>query len=159
TSGPPCWNRSRRPRWARAGPPRPRSASCPRSPAPGGVTATRSVPSPGVRRGVGNHEGAERPEGPLKTDLTTQLDAFLAREAAARRFTGCALVAVRGEVALHAGYGFADYAADRRNEPHHLYKTGSLTKGFVATAILMLQEEGFLRITDALDDHVPDAPH
>src|SRR6266705_4100562 len=91
--------------------------------------------------------------------LTSSLDAFFRGETEARRFTGAALVAVNGDTVLHEAYGFADHATGRRNETSHLYKIGSLTKAFVTTGMLMLEEQGRVRSADTLDRYIPEAPH
>jgi CubicO group peptidase (beta-lactamase class C family) len=68
---------------------------------------------------------------------------------------GVALVS-RDEVFWVAGLGEADRAAGKPVTPETLFRTGSITKSFVALAVLKLQEEGKLGLEDRLRDRAPE---
>jgi CubicO group peptidase (beta-lactamase class C family) len=55
-----------------------------------------------------------------------------------------------------AGIGKADVAADLPVTPDTLFRLGSVSKGFVALAVLQLQEAGKLKLTDTVRQWVPD---
>ncbi|AFU02640.1 beta-lactamase [Nocardia brasiliensis ATCC 700358] len=56
-------------------------------------------------------------------------------------------------------YGFADVATERRSQIHDRYRVGSITKPFVAVAILRLVEAGELGLYDRLSKFVAGIPN
>ncbi len=87
-----------------------------------------------------------------------RIDRYLTR-AAALGFTGQVLAARRGEVLLHRAYGFADRATGTLLTETTPVGVASMTKQFTAAAILELEHEGRLRLTDSIGkyfDHVPE---
>lgn len=68
------------------------------------------------------------------------------------------LVAKDGKVLYTNGFGFADIARKERILPDTKFRIGSITKQFVASAILKLEEEGRLKRSDKLDKYFPDFP-
>jgi CubicO group peptidase (beta-lactamase class C family) len=87
--------------------------------------------------------------------LATKLDGYLKSEVQSGQFNGSVLVACKGHIILHKGYGFKNYAAGTLNDANTIYPIGSLTKPFTAIVILKLQEEGKLSVTDKLSKYVP----
>ena len=73
-------------------------------------------------------------------------------------FSGTVLLARRGEVVLHKGYGHADVARRRPVTTETVFDIGSLTKQFTAAAIMKLEMAGKLSTGDALARHLPDVP-
>jgi CubicO group peptidase (beta-lactamase class C family) len=73
-------------------------------------------------------------------------------------FAGVVLVA-RGEAVLLAeGFGLADRERGLRWSPATVSTIGSITKQFTGAAILALQEDGRLRVTDPLSEHFDGVP-
>jgi CubicO group peptidase (beta-lactamase class C family) len=68
------------------------------------------------------------------------------------------LVARDGKVLLCQGFGMADLAHDVRVTPNTKFRIGSITKQFAAAAILKLQEDGKLKVSDKLSKFLPDYP-
>lgn len=68
---------------------------------------------------------------------------------------GVALV-TRDRAAWVAGLGKADVASGREATADTLFRIGSVSKTFVALSILMLEEEGRLRLEDPVRHHLPD---
>ncbi|HWX18490.1 MAG TPA: serine hydrolase [Candidatus Binatia bacterium] len=68
------------------------------------------------------------------------------------------LVAQDGKVRFVKGYGFADVEHHIPVTPQTQFRIGSITKQFTAAAILKLQEQGKLSITDKLSKYLPDFP-
>lgn len=64
-------------------------------------------------------------------------------------FWGSVLLASKGEVLLAKGYGYADYG-QRPNCPATLFDIAHISQWFTAAAILKLQEQGKLCISDSL---------
>ena len=75
-----------------------------------------------------------------------------------KQFMGSILVTQKGQVLLDEGYGFANLEWKIPNSSITKFRLGSLTKQFTAVAILLLEEQGKLKITDLLNQYIPDAP-
>ncbi|MBI2861622.1 MAG: beta-lactamase family protein, partial [Chloroflexi bacterium] len=60
------------------------------------------------------------------------------------------------ELAWSAGFGFADIETERRPDEHTLFRVGSITKTFTATAIMQLYDEGKLRLDDPIVRYLPE---
>lgn len=88
------------------------------------------------------------PDERLKARLGT-LDSVLVAE----KFSGTVLVAKNGQVLQAKGYGKADRAAGAANTPQTLFDVGSVTKQFVAAAILKLEERGALQVSDKISKY------
>lgn len=73
-------------------------------------------------------------------------------------FEGAAAVAYDGQVLLSRGYGLANQNVSERNSPQTKFMIGSVTKQFTASAILVLEEQGKLRLQDPISRHLPDFP-
>jgi len=68
------------------------------------------------------------------------------------------LVAKDGKVLFEKGYGLANVEKGVAATPETKFRIGSITKQFTAAAILKLQEEGKLNVTDNLSKLIPDYP-
>lgn len=91
--------------------------------------------------------------------LPRRMDALVGAYTRLGRFSGAVLVA-RGDRRLFAkGYGHADHEHGVPNAPTTAFRIGSQTKTFTAIAILQLQEQGRLRVTDPIAQHLPGYPH
>ena len=100
---------------------------------------------------------AQTPEATL-TPLGARLDAYLSGLAQSGDLRGSVLVA-RGDTALLSkGYGVADEASGAPNTATTRFRIGSITKQFTAMAILILQEQGKLRVEDSICRYVSDCP-
>ena len=72
---------------------------------------------------------------------------------------GCAVgIAQGGQVLLTRGYGMADIAADRPILPGTILESGSVAKQFTATAIMLLVNDGKLRLDDDARTVLPELP-
>lgn len=78
--------------------------------------------------------------------------------AAGYGFAGALLVAKDGEVILHKGYGFADRERRLPVTTQTVFDIGSITKPFTAAAILSLEEDGRLRVSDAISRYFQSVP-
>jgi CubicO group peptidase (beta-lactamase class C family) len=72
---------------------------------------------------------------------------------------GCALeVAENGRPVVVRAYGSADLEHVAPIEPGTVFEAGSVSKQFTATAILLLAEEGKLKLDDDVRKYVPELP-
>ncbi|MFD2787536.1 serine hydrolase [Hymenobacter rubripertinctus] len=90
--------------------------------------------------------------------VSRQIDAVFREFFPADQPGGAVLVVRNGKTILRKGYGLADVAKKTPTSPDNIYKIGSITKQFTATAILLLEEEGKLKVTDAVDKYLPGYP-
>jgi CubicO group peptidase (beta-lactamase class C family) len=87
------------------------------------------------------------------------VDDYLEREREALGFPGLSLAVVRdGRVVKARGYGLASLELGVPATKESVYEIGSLTKQFTATAVMMLVEEGRIRLDDSLARFFPDGP-
>jgi len=68
------------------------------------------------------------------------------------------LVSKNGEIIYEKGFGYADIGNKVPITPDTKFRIGSITKQFTAAAILKLQEEGKISVTDKLSKFIPDFP-
>ncbi|MCU0246739.1 MAG: serine hydrolase [Bryobacter sp.] len=90
--------------------------------------------------------------------LAQDFDSYLAKEAAARRFSGTVLVARDGKVLFAKGYGMANLELDVPNKAETKFRLGSVTKQFAAAAILKLEEAGKLKVEDLISKYIDGCP-
>lgn len=63
-----------------------------------------------------------------------------------------------GETIYHKGFGKANIELDIDMRPDHVFRIGSITKQFTACAVLRLQEEGKLSVSDDITKYITDYP-
>lgn len=90
-------------------------------------------------------------------DRAQQIDAFM-NGLVEQGYAGAVVVALGGQLVLSRGYGLADRAAAVPVTPDTVFDIGSVTKQFTAAAILKLQEQGALQVTDTIDQFFPAVP-
>ncbi len=91
-------------------------------------------------------------------DFVARAEEYLAAQVRVNRFMGTVLVAHRGEILLRKGFGFADLEHNVPNTPITKFRIGSLTKAFTATAILLLEQQGQLRVQDSICNFLDPCP-
>ena len=70
---------------------------------------------------------------------------------------GAAVLVMQGDsVLFEKAYGLADLETRLPITPTTAFNTGSISKTFVANAILILRQEGRLRLEDSLEQYFPD---
>ena len=90
--------------------------------------------------------------------LRERLDQIANSYTADNAFMGSVLVARGNEILLNKGYGKANLEQNIPNDPDTKFRIGSLTKQFTAALVLLLQQDGKLRIEDPVPKYLPDAP-
>jgi len=91
----------------------------------------------------------------VRGEFGPRLDSLLLA-AEAGGFHGNVLVAQHGTVELLKGYGFANHETNTRFSPSTLVQIGSNVKDFTKAAVYQLVEQGRLRLTDPLEQHLLD---
>lgn len=72
---------------------------------------------------------------------------------------GASVAVIRdGRLVRASGYGLANLETRTLARPGTVYEIGSIGKQFTATAILILAQEGKLRLSDSIRQYFPDAP-
>ena len=97
-------------------------------------------------------------QGTDEAAMKTRLDQVANSYTAGNAFMGTVLVVNGEQVLLDKGYGMADLEWGNPNAPDVKFRLGSLTKQFTATLVLLLQEDGKLKIEDPVSKYLPDAP-
>jgi CubicO group peptidase (beta-lactamase class C family) len=92
------------------------------------------------------------------TALGASLDDLFTGLASRDKFSGAVLVMQGDEVVLRKGYGYADQEAEIANMPETAFRIGGLSKPFTAAAILLLEQQGKLSVTDPICEYVADCP-
>jgi CubicO group peptidase (beta-lactamase class C family) len=96
---------------------------------------------------------------PVGTETARRLDAVLAREQVSARVPTLVAGVVRDGGLTWAGVrGVPTPGEEGTLGTDRQYRVGSITKTFTAALVMQLRDEGALRLTDRLDDHVPGAP-
>ena len=91
-------------------------------------------------------------------DLTSKFEQYLDASVKFDRFNGSVLVSKDGATLFRKGYGLANAEHQVPNTPETKFRLGSITKQFTAMAILILQEQGKLKLDDPVGKYVDDAP-
>ena len=88
-----------------------------------------------------------------------KVDRFLRPYVQMQDFSGCVLIARRGQIVTRKCYGNANYELSVANTPQSKFHIASVTKSFTAAAVVILAEQGKLRFTDKLSRYIPDFPN
>lgn len=95
---------------------------------------------------------ADVPDGAVE-----RIDAIANEAVQQKRTAGCSIAVVKdGETILAKGYGMADLENDVPATAETVYRIGSITKQFTATAIMQLVEQRKLSLDDELTKFLPD---
>jgi CubicO group peptidase (beta-lactamase class C family) len=73
-------------------------------------------------------------------------------------FNGNVLVASKGKIVYEHAFGYADAMLKVPLTLEHRFNIGSITKEFSAVAIMMLEEQGRLKLQDPVAAHLPELP-
>lgn len=64
-------------------------------------------------------------------------------------------VAHKGKVLFNEAYGYADLEKKEKLTPEHIFRIASHSKTFTATAVMQLQEQGKLKVSDPVVKYLP----
>ncbi len=124
-------------------------------------------PLPAARCDCAGRRAASRRRRPLSAagladrpqvaDALALLDLWLREQIASGAVPGFSIALVHDQdVVWTNGYGFADLESRRPATPSTLYRIGSVTKLFTATAVLQLRDAGQLSLDDPVAKHLPE---
>jgi CubicO group peptidase (beta-lactamase class C family) len=84
---------------------------------------------------------------------------YVKAEMARQHIPGVSLLVSRnGEIVRAEGFGFSNVELQVPVKPETLFQSGSVGKQFTATAVMMLVEDGKVRLDDSITKYFPDAP-
>ena len=83
---------------------------------------------------------------------------YLSAAAALGHVQGSVLVAEGGKVLVDTAFGFANMELGVRNTPETRFRVASVTKQFTAMAVVMLAEDGKLRLSDPISKYLDSIP-
>ncbi|MBC6971127.1 serine hydrolase [Bacillus sp. Xin] len=106
--------------------------------------------------GTQQAKAVEKPvEGPpQEINENAELDNYLKD----KNFSGTAVVVKNGKVLLNKGYGMANQEKKIPNNSQTTFYIGSISKAFVATAIMQLKDQNKLQTEDTIAKYIPDFP-
>jgi len=97
--------------------------------------------------------------GSVDNGISAKVDAYVNGEMRAEKIPGLALAIVRdGKIVKAQGYGLANIELDVAVKPETIFQTGSVGKQFTATAVMMLVEDGKIRLDDPVGKYLPGSP-
>ena len=91
-------------------------------------------------------------------EKAVQLDALFKNKVKNEHFNGCVLIAQRGQIIYKNAFGFADYKTKEFLKINSAFQLSSTSKPFTATAIMLLMDQGKLKLTDNVQKFFPDFP-
>ncbi|MEZ0389363.1 MAG: serine hydrolase, partial [Verrucomicrobium sp.] len=86
------------------------------------------------------------------------LNSVIAAEVSGETPGYAVLVSRDGKILWEAGFGMANLATKEAVTPGTVFRIGSITKQFVASAVLLCEEEGRFSVNDPLSRFFPDYP-
>lgn len=89
----------------------------------------------------------------------SRVDDYVRERMQALHIPGLSLAVVReGKVVKASGYGLANLETNTPAAPETVYKTASLSKPFIASAIMLLVQEGKIGLDDKVDKYLDGSP-
>ena len=94
-----------------------------------------------------------------QADHRTAIDSAVAHEMKARGIPGLAYAVIdHGTIALRATHGVANLETDSPVGANSVFELASLTKQFTAACIMLLAQDGKLRLDDSIPKYIEQAP-
>jgi D-alanyl-D-alanine carboxypeptidase len=102
---------------------------------------------------------SQLPSAPVRTALADEVDDYIKGEMKSRQIPGLVLAVLRKEQTVkRAAFGLANVELNVPAKFETVFEIGSLTKQLTAAGILLLAQEGKLRVTDKINQYLPSAP-
>ncbi|MFN3195250.1 MAG: serine hydrolase domain-containing protein [Chlorobiota bacterium] len=89
-------------------------------------------------------------------DTKNEIDQYLDRHYGNKKFNGNVLITKGNEIIYSNSYGYANKQHKVQNTDSTKFLIGSITKPFTALGILILEEEGKLRLENKLSEYFPE---
>jgi CubicO group peptidase (beta-lactamase class C family) len=87
-----------------------------------------------------------------------ELDAFIQKQAAVDRFSGCVLIAQGETPIFRKAYGLANKRFKVSNQVDTKFNLGSITKVFTKVAVMQLAEQNKLSLEGYISEYLPNYP-
>jgi CubicO group peptidase (beta-lactamase class C family) len=94
---------------------------------------------------------------PAKAD--ERIDAYMKNLHRSRSFNGAVLVAKKGKILYQNAFGWADYLRRDSLKIDYQFELASVSKPMTATAILMLVDQGKIKLDQTVKDFYPNFPY
>ncbi len=96
---------------------------------------------------------------PAFAQNSDSIDAYIHSEMQRQRIPGLSLLIARdGKIVRAQGYGFSNVELQVPVKPETVFQSGSVGKQFTATAVMMLVEEGKIKLDDPITKYLKGAP-
>ena len=103
--------------------------------------------------------GDVTPGAPISAAMLAQIDDYAMAQLSRQQIPGMSIVVTRnGKPVLQKGYGVASLAQGTPATADTVYRIGSLTKQFTASAIMLLVQDGRLKLDQPVREILPSAP-
>ena len=93
-----------------------------------------------------------------RAGMTREIDTYLKKHFKSGEPGVAVLAVLNNKVVLRKGYGMANLEHGIQMSKKHVFRIGSITKQFTAAAIMMLVEDGKLKVTDPITKYLKDYP-
>lgn len=92
-------------------------------------------------------------------ELQQKLDTLFQHRIKRTGFNGCVLVARKGVVLYSGAFGYADLKKKDSLQLHSTFQLASASKTLTAAAILLLSDQGKLKLSDDVTTYLPEFPY
>ncbi len=96
--------------------------------------------------------------GLFAQNLETKIDSLITSKFKPENPGAVFLGVKKGKVVYRKAFGMADLEMNIKMKPEFVFEIGSMTKQFTAVSILMLAEQGKLKLDDEITKFIPDYP-
>ena len=97
--------------------------------------------------------------GFAQTETATKVDDFIKAEMQKQKIPGISLAVVKdGKPLIVKGYGLANVEHQVPVKPETIFQSGSVGKQFTATAVMMLVEEGKIKLDERIGTYLGEVP-
>ena len=97
--------------------------------------------------------------GTLVASAQDRVDSFIVKQVKDQKLAGLSIGIVQnGRIVKAKGYGFANLELNVPASEQTVYKLASVSKQMIATAIMYLQQQGKLQLSDTVTKYFKDAP-
>jgi len=93
-----------------------------------------------------------------QTKKISQIDSLMKWSSKIGVFNGNVLVSKNNKIIYNASFGFTNASKTEKLTTDYRFNIGSITKEFSAVALLQLQEQGRLKLTDVVSKYIPELP-
>src|SRR4249919_2956160 len=85
-----------------------------------------------------------------QTNYPELLNKYMQAAVEVNQFSGSVLIAKGNNIIYQKTFGTLDYAATKKSDSNSMFELGIITEEFTAAAILLLKDEGKLKLSDAI---------